>query len=252
MTESDPKASKAPNPDAPYELAPVEDVPVARPAPTKDPKGKLEAPGLIADFDEDADFSQDPEVEATLKGKKLDKNAPKSKFSMSLPGVPGVDSVPLVRDGRLDVKWGAILGWGLVLGGGIAAAITTKNAWFAGLLATILACVLHTITGLGAVGIAGYFLERPIGRVDLAATRVLAAVGAFALCFHIDTTVLGHFDETALACAAYLAVMLIFFRVHGAEVMLIGVAHAALWAFVAAANWVSNWAHVPTSPLSGP
>lgn len=238
MSESDPKPTEPPKPETPYELAPVEEVPTAR-------KAKLDAPALIADFDEDADFSHDPEVEATLKG---EKPAAKAKRAMSLPGVPGVDAVAMVRDGVLDVKWGAIVGWGLVLGGGIAAAFTTQSAWYAGLLATILGCILHTITGLGAVGIAGYFLERPVGRVDLAATRVLTAVGAFAVLFNINTTVLGHFDETALACLAYLGAIVLFFRVHGAEALLIGVSHAALWAFVAAASWVTNWANTPVTP----
>lgn len=251
--EQQPAKSQAKVP-VPYELAPVEDVPIARPAGgPNEPKGKLDAPGLISDFDEDADFSRDPEVEATIKGKSLaSKHEPapaKSKFAINLPGVPGVDAVPLVREGVLDVKWGAIVGWGLVVAGGVAAAITMTNAWYAGFLATTLGCVLHTITGLGAVGIAGYFLERPIGRVDLAATRVLAAVGAFAVFFHIDTTVLGHFDETALAVVAYLGALMLFFRVHGGEALLIGVTHAALWGFVAAANWVSSWANAPTPPV---
>lgn len=245
MSESEPRPSEA----QPYELAPAEDVPVARPAPTPDPKGKLDAPALIADFDEDADFSRDPEVDAALKGGKAPKAAGKGKYSMHLPGVPGVDAVPLVREGLLDVKWGAVVGWVLVLGGGIAAAITTKSAWYAGLLATVLGSILHTITGLGALGIAGYFLERPVGRVDLAATRVLAAVGAFAILFNINTTVLGHFDETALACVAYLGAMALFFRVHGAEALLIGVSHAALWGFVAAAHWVTSWANTPATPM---
>lgn len=258
MSENDHKPGEAPptappNAPAPYELAPADDVPTARPAHAPhEPKGKLDAPGLISDFDDDADFSRDPEVEASLQRKPLgsnnDKSAPKPKFTMSLPGVPGVDAVPMVRAGVIDVKWGAIVGWALVVAGGVAAAFTTPSAWYAGFLASVLGCVLHTITGLGAVGIAGYFLERPIGRVDLAATRVLAAVGAFSLLFHINTTVLGHVDETALAIVAYVSAILLFFRVHGGEALLIAVTHAALWGFVAAANWVSSWASTPVPP----
>lgn len=240
---------------APYELVPSDDVPMARPASaSNEPKGKLDAPGLISDFDDDADFTKDPEVEARLSGRSTASpdasGTNKPRRGLHLPGVPGVDAVPLVREGLVDVKWGAIVGWALVLGGGVAAAITTTGPWYAGLLATVLGCVLHTITGLGALGVAGYFLERPIGRVDLAATRVLAAVGAFALLFNINTTVLGHFDESALAMAAYLGVVILFFRVHGGETLLIGVSHALLWGFVAAANWVSSWAATPLPPTT--
>src|SRR5262245_3047184 len=58
--------------DAPIPLTPVpeENVPTARLAGGKpsEPKAKIEKPGLISDFPEDADFDKDPAVEFERKG----------------------------------------------------------------------------------------------------------------------------------------------------------------------------------------
>lgn len=260
MNENDPKVgqdtpSEKKNEPAPYEMAPMEEVPTARAA--ADPgkgKAKISAPGLISDFDEDADFSRDPELDQKLRGKpeetRPNKLAAKIATSFHLPADPGSDALPLLREGVLDVKWGAVVGLALTFGGAIAAAATTKSAWFAGFVATFLACFLHAITGVGAVGIAGYFLERPTGRMDLVATRMLAATGMFAVLFNVHIPGVGHVVETGIAIAAYLGVVLLFFRVHGGEMLLIGTTHGTLWGFIALTNWASNWANAPLQPGS--
>lgn len=263
MPESEtPKPSSEETPvPAPYELAPVEEVPTARPASAAskaggsaargEPRGQLKAPGLISDFDEDADFSKDPELEARVKGASGAKGVGAvGSGATVLPGIPGVDGVPMVRDGIGHIKWWAIAGGVAALAAAITAAITTKGQWYSAGLATIFATAFHSGTGLAALAIAGYFLERPLGKLDEAAARMLVAVGAFAIFFHIDTTVMARMDETALAMGAYLGVVLGLFRVHGGEALLLGVTHGVLWGLIALGQVISRWAAagVPVTP----
>lgn len=173
------------------------------PAPEGGPKPRIEAPKLLDDFEEDADFTADPEVDMAVG------RAPKRAMAAA-PEAPAVPE--FVKPGFGEPKHWAIAGGVLLVAAMIAAGVTSQGAG-AGQVAlrivlTVYDSLLSTGTGVVAVFIAARLLEERFGNVELAAGRMFAAVNAFLFIFNLSLRLTGvsFIDETVvllLAAAAY-------------------------------------------------
>lgn len=177
MTEE----TNIPKPDpakTPYDLEPEAAPPrVGPPSPQSPrPKATLDAPPLLDDVDDDADLTSDPEVERALKGEA--RPAPKD----SNPAAPVAETAPpLVTPGRLAVKPLAITGGVVAVAAVIIGAWGAGERWLGGGVMAAYLILLHTCTGVLALGATAHLHARRLGPPDLAAARMLAAVAAFIL-----------------------------------------------------------------------
>ena len=228
-----------------YDLAPVEPVPHSPPASL--PKGtvvgrasKVGDKGLTDDFDEDADFTSDPEVERVLLGK------PAMQTSADAP----VETGPaFVKAGFGEVQPVAIAAGITLLAAVISAGITAgsrSREWYADAILTAYLGVLHAATGAAAVMFAAHMQPARIGDLPLAAARMGLAVASFQLIFHLNIPISGRTDEVLLACIAYAGVVWAFFRWKKEQLALVVIVHAALWGAIYLATGLWYWAQKKT------
>jgi hypothetical protein len=222
----------------------------ARPSNTPAP-GATEStlgPKLLDAFDDDADFSQDPEVEAACKGNPA--KAPKRD-----PDPEIQPQEPFVRPALGPAKLWLVLGGVLLIGATISSSVHGARPFISAVL-TIYNGLLHTATGVGAIVIASTLARRPIGPWDLGAARMLAAVSAFLLVFNLNIQLVGtgKWEETILASLAYLGVIGITFRqtreVHATLV----ISHFFLWLIIQLGSQLAVWSAAnpaPTTPTGG-
>lgn len=233
-----------PSAEGGYDLAPPDvfrDDPPAAPSstPGSPGKAKLDAPGLTDDFDDDADFTHDPEVDRALKGDAPDARAatkdedPADKSVLAFVRPGAVVSVPPKVTGAI--------GAALVLAGAIAAAVRAEQ-WAGALLATLYWGLLHTATGIGALGVAAHFNNQRFGRLDLAAARMSICVGALLLAININVPIPRRFDEALLGAGAYFACALLLFRNGLQKTLHLAAAHFTLWAVFYAGLLLHSWA----------
>ncbi|MFG0284383.1 MAG: hypothetical protein ACF8R7_08170 [Phycisphaerales bacterium JB039] len=191
----------------PYDVGPPEEL--REPA---RPKGRLDEPGLLEDFDEDADFSVDPEVDAAiLAGAEARPAEPAPKRSE-----PPRTGPPLVQAGKTpDRVWLAIAGVLLLV------AITETLIWAPGARParvglTIYGAIVNTGLGLAAIYLAGRLLERPLGAFERAGARVALAACLAQVGTQLQLTLIGTVDnrieELAIAAAAYALALWALFR----------------------------------------
>lgn len=94
---------------------------------------------------------------------------------------------------------------------------------------------IHTGTGVVAVVLAGLLLKKPVGRLDLAAGRMLVAFSVFLLVSKIQPGALGWFGVLmmlAMGAGAYWVTLLLLFRRNVQETHTIACAHAGLYLLV--------------------
>ncbi len=94
---------------------------------------------------------------------------------------------------------------------------------------------IHTGTGVVAVVLAGLLLKKPVGRLDLAAGRMLVAFSVFLLVSKIQPGALGWFGlllMMLMGAAAYWVTLLLLFRRNVQETHTIACAHAGLYIVV--------------------
>ena len=221
-----------------YDMAPVE------PPPATLPKGriverasKVGDAGLLDDFDEDADFSTDPEVDRAM-GK-----TPASKPAAVATHEAGPTFVR--PSGRLDAKAIAIAAGVLTISAVISAALTAParaRQGFPDAVLTLYLTVLHTATGVGALLLAAALRGERLGDVVLATARMGVAVAAFQLIFHLDIPVAGRTDETLLAMLAYAGLLMIQFRFDRERLVLVAGVHAAQWLAIYLVTVLWGWA----------
>ncbi len=176
---SDPKEPYPIAPDTPGTPSSATPAGAEPRAKAADLKAKLNVSGLLDDFEEDADFDKDPELEAKVTGK------PRS--SLVAPEAPAAPPAPeFIKDGRLQPKhWGAI-GGVLVLGAVTAAGIYAPNHAVARILLTLYDAFIQTGTGIVALYAAARLLEMRFGNLEQGATRMFTAVGLFMLLWNLD------------------------------------------------------------------
>lgn len=217
-------------PDKPGEHEPYELEPDASEASAAQKgKAKIDAEPLLEGFEEDADFTHDPEVERAVAGPR----PPAAEAVRVAPQLP-----EFVKGGLGDARIWGIVGGVLVASALIATAITTPSRSVAATLLALYSMALHAGTGVVAVYIGAMLSERRVSRVELAAARMLTAVAAFSLVFHLnirpfgDSLNTGKTEETLLGAAAYLAVVAGTFRLGRRPLLYVVGAHFGLWLIV--------------------
>lgn len=149
-------------------------------------KAKIEAPGLLEGFDEDADFDRDPELEAKITGKP---RAQPGQAEQAGPVLP-----EFVKPGFGQAKHWAFVGCGLLI---LAMIFTGVNAPIGGMntvyrvLLTAYNIIIHAGTGVVAVYVASRLLEHRFGSVELAAARMFAAVAGLILVANLHIPIFG-------------------------------------------------------------
>lgn len=234
MTESDPPTNTPPKEPRPYEIEPV---PVA-PATTGSPRPtKVGDAGLLDDFDEDADFDRDPELEKAKRGPTPPAAAPPES---ALPD--------FVKPGWGEAQPVALIASGVLLAGVIAASVTTKQSWFAAGASAAYSALLHTVTGATAVAVAAHFTQSRIGSLPLALARMFMAVSVFTLIFHLNIPISGPADEVILAIASYVGVVWALFRLSSERLFILVSIHAGLWLIIYLSAVLHTWAAASGSP----
>ncbi|MFZ2875190.1 MAG: hypothetical protein WAZ94_12010 [Phycisphaerales bacterium] len=236
-----------PEPDpakTPYDLEPEATSHGSRP-PSRQrpgPKATLDAPPLLDDVDDDADLSSDPEVERALKGE--------SRPAPENPGpaepVPGA-APPLVTPGRLAAKHMAIAGGVVSVAAVIVGAWGAGDRWLGGGVMAAYLIVLHTCTGVLALGATAHLHARRLGPPDLAAARMLVAVAAFILVVVLPIpgpAALARPLATLCAVAVYLLLVGVLFRPgaqrYRAMVALHAVCAALAWLLLSLHGWIGE------------
>lgn len=187
------------------------------------PNARLNASGLLDDFDEDADFS-DPGAPAASAGRARPARAE-----------PAAGWPPIVTDASLVPVLGSVRALGVI--GGVMlvlAVVTTAIATSSGrpLIPPLIALyegVVHTGTGVVAVLIAARFAERRVNRVELIACRMLVLVAVFLAIKNSSIPIPMRVEEHLLAAGAYYLGVMILFRLPRFETGLIAGAHFCLW-----------------------
>lgn len=197
------------------------------------PGARIEAGGLLDDFDEDADFS-DP-------GEGSPAREPGG-------GAPGRGVYGQTDDPELTGNWPplvtdasvvAVLGSPKVLGiaGGVllvtavvvtAVTNTSARALIPPLI-TLYEGIVHTGTGVVAAIVAARFAERRVNRLDLIAARMLVLVSLFLSIQHLNIPIPLKIEEHLLAAGAYYVGVLVLFRLPKWETGLIAGTHFILW-----------------------
>lgn len=162
---------------------------------------------------------------------------------------PGADSGAFVRppggtweNERVLASAGGVL----ALGAAIAAAINTPASSTAVTIgAAVLALysvVLHTGTGLAAVGVGAALAERPYGSIRIAAARVFVAYGAFELVknLHLEFTG-GGIVKMLAACAVYFLLLWGLFRRTARETGIVAISHFVIWFVIMMAGQLYAW-----------
>lgn len=141
---------------------------------------KLVAPGLLSDFPEGADFDRDPVREAIVRGPRIERASESTELGP-----------PLVASGLGGAQAWAIVGGALLVGAAVATAINAPNRAVIRVLLVMYNALLHTGTGVAALTLAAMLLQRRMGPIELAGTRMFTAVSAFALVVALPTRLFG-------------------------------------------------------------
>lgn len=197
----------------PYSIDPASERPAPAPPQTKpetppDPKARIDKPGLISDFDEDADFDRDPELQKVLQGAKP---APAATPTTTVP------LVDFVKPGFGEAIHWAAAGGVLLLAALVVIGVKAPDKTVWRILMALYLAVLHTGTGLVAIYVSAALVRQFVGRVDLAAARMFAAVAAFTLVASLrpaffSSQALNSLSNLTLASIAYVSVVVITFR----------------------------------------
>lgn len=220
-------------------------------------KPRIDKPPLTADFPEDADFDHDPELQRVLHGVK---SAPpkRARRSITQPA-EGQDAPPptdfIQPTFGQPVHWAAV-GGALLLVALIATAVNAPSRSVWRVLLMLYQALLHTGTGVVAVYIAAALLRQYVGRPDLAAARMFAAVAAFSCVFALNLRLTGvqGLDlsiKLAIALACYVLLIAATFNLwRRIPLAYVVGTHLCLWLLVYVANQLS--AAVAVAPAAAP
>ncbi len=191
--------------------------------------------GMLEGFDEDADFETDPEVDAAM-----------GKRPPATPGTTAPEPPPrpvLVKEGIGSP--GILVGAScvLLLGAVIGAAVNEKDHPAVASVLTVYDAGLHACTGVAALAGVAMLLRRALGRIDLAAARMLVAVSAFLVLYNLKIDLIGtsKWEELTLGAAAYVGTVAMLFRIWRRPLMYVVCAHFFLWMAVQIGMQLSAW-----------
>ncbi len=225
-----PKPPDRPPPPAPGKPEAESAIPKARPAA---PRPKLDAPGLLDDFDEDADLESDPEVDEQLIAAGAKKRPPKVRTAESFAGDP---DRWFVQPGFPGLRWSCALAGIAAVGALVSKAATAEQKALLSTLLLLHELILHTLTGVLACIIASRFSERGLNQPETAAARIGVAVGAFYLIFGLNISIPTRIDEFLLATCAYVGAIALCFRLPRRETGILACCHFGFWIFVQVGN----------------
>jgi hypothetical protein len=214
------------------------------PLPSPERKGRLDEPGLLEAFDEDADFDRDPELERTVRGE-AGPARPKTVTTMSAGPID--DRPLLVKAGWDDPRIMAGFGGAVTLAALIATWITTpatRDEWLSALL-VLYGTALHTGTGVVAVILAAVLTDRAVGRFAHAGARMFLAVAVFQLVFHLNFFSTSKTEEVLLATVCYMGVVAATFRLKRDHLVTLAGCHFGLWLVTWLGMWLSQLAAAP-------
>lgn len=234
-TNPEPSAANQPSKPEPahYELEP--DAPKPEPK-----KPELNAPGLIDDFDEDADFDNPGSAPA---GARPAPAAPE----------PASSTPPFVRPGKLPIK-AVLVAAGVVSIASVVLCVRASGApWYAEILYSIYVILLHSLAGLVAVIFAAWIAERDVGHPEVAFARMVVAVAAVRGLFALDIPIpgTGVVDELVLAVGAYCLIVGILFKPSKRDWQIIIATHFILSLLLMMGGQIEAW-HASVTPKPPP
>lgn len=249
--QTGPSGSPAkPDSKSTYDLAPVElpaGGPVGASGKPKAASGKpgIDEAGLLEGFDEDADFEADPEVEdARRSGGGANARPPAGTArSSAKPGsiargsMPGASEPPgecFVEPGMGSSKVWLVVGGVLLVLAVVAAAITQKDHPVLASLLVLYNGFLHTGTGVAALGVGSVVAGKRLGPLDLATSRMFAAVAGLLLLTNCTINIFGTtpIEELVLGAIVYAAIVAGTFRFWGQTLATVASAHFLMWLIV--------------------
>lgn len=234
---SDTPETHRPDPDASADAADVGPIPLAPeepppPVAAKTPVARLVAAPLVSP-DDDEDYDRDPEVERAL-GK-----GPRPASTPSAPEAP-----VLIRPGWGTPQVIASLGAGIALGATIAAGVQAGHAPIRTAAFTAFQILLHAATGTGALALGALLVERPTGRIELGAARMLLAVASLGLAINLGPPWAAGFGPPLAGALCYIAIVWTLFRLPAREVFIVSALHFTFWAIL----WVGGALKPPPPP----
>ncbi len=218
-----------------YELEPIDD----KPEGSSTGEGELEKESLLSGFEEDADFSDDPEVERAISGDDGKKNKDEGH-----DGGDEKDKAEVyIKPGWDGLKVLLIVGGVALLIAVVASGVNASDHWLAKSGLTLYNVLLHTGTGVAALGIAAFFDQKRLGQLDVAAGRMFVAVSAFAMVFRLRFLGGTGLDSTAFAfieypiylligAGLYAAILFGLFRFDRHRFAIVAGVHFVLWILV--------------------
>ncbi|QQS10016.1 MAG: hypothetical protein IPK69_05190 [Phycisphaerales bacterium] len=226
---------------------------------------------LLEDVDDDADLTRDPEVEARTREERQSQGAhPKPKNGSTKTGdesrwrraarrvneidIDAVEEDAIVRPGKPGFQATLIIGVSLLAIAMVLAGVyappkdidTPVNASrrLAHVLSTGYRALLNMGTGVAALGIAGIWAGRPLGRIEFAPGRMLVAVSGLLALTSLRTPFLGRFDEIAAGVAAYLLLVILLFRLKPSLACITGLFHFGLWMLMEIGYMLVRWSEM--------
>lgn len=204
---------------------------------------KLDAPPILEGEDPSADFDVTPGGESragtgSASGVKVD-----AKASGALESKP-----PFVKEGMGSPRNVAIAGGIALAAAAVLAIVYHELPWYKAVPLTVYNTLAHTAAGVAAVVLAARLAERPLGRVELSAARMLLAVAATTAVFtpNYELPYTGRVDEVVLALAVYAGVTFTLFRFSWRDWQIVAGSHAVMSVLI----WIGQglYAWVATQP----
>jgi len=203
-------------------------------------KAKIEAPGLLDDFDEDADFSEAPAdgnpASDDVKTVKSDLDTASGTDSAKGWSVfaPGKNAPPFVPDktlvGPISLPIAATIGGGLVIIGAILAALRADQGMIYASLSVLYLAGIHSITGVAAAMVGALDARARVGNLVSAWGRMFITVAAVLVTVSIPLD--GAWRALVVAPAAlaiYGLCLVVLFRWKFKSILVVSSAHFGLW-----------------------
>jgi|GEM_PF-1389739 len=209
-------------------------------------RSKVGEKGLIDDFDEDADFTSDPEVERAAGQRTVP-----TRNTTQADETPAASVLVMVKSGLGSAEQVYMVAGGVALAAVITAGFTAASrgrVWYADCILTAYMTALHAITGAAAIMAAAHLLERRLGELPLATARMALAVALFQLVFHLNIPLQGRWDESVAAVLTYIITVWGLFRWSREHVTLVLTLHGAMWLAVYLAGVLWQWSFAAIVP----
>jgi hypothetical protein len=221
----------------------------ATPTPSAEGKPRIEAPGLIDDFDEDADFSE----ESVLNEARRKEAAAKAALDDTVADDeanegwevfrPGKDAPQFVQaKGRVTlagVKAPAIVGGVLLLIAVVLAFTRVQNGAIYAALGVVYLGLMHSITGVGAVVIGTLDAKARFGSFAIAWARMLVAVTLLLVTINLPLTGHARLLLAPMGAGVYAIALYLLFRWTWRNVGIVAAAHFGL----AMLLYIGEWLH---------